>query len=825
VRSDGAIALAAVAFGAIAGGAAILRLEPPAPAGLDAPAAEFSASRAAEHLDLLLREGPRPVGSPANARARDGLIAKLREMGLKPEVQSAFACAEGACAKAANVVVRLPGVDSMGTVLLSAHYDSVPAGPGAADDAAGVAALLEVLRALSADPAARNDVVVLFDDAEEAGLVGATAFVQGHPWAKDVRAVINLEARGTRGPSLLFETAGSAALLPLVSESLPHPVTSSLFDAIYRSLQSDTSFSPWQGRGLVAGANFAFIRGAAAYHTPRDDRAALDLSSVQHQGSQALALARALRSAELGALPSDGTGESGAATAGPISADQHRVHPPGDADQPNVVTTGPLPAEEHHALPPGHAVWFDLFSWRLVYWRDRLSLPLALAALAGTVLVTARLWRTGAAGSHEVKASVALRPAPPATAGAVPGADRALQPAGWWREVAASAALWLASPVAAGVVLGACRALQAVGLTDPELPDVPASARGASALVALGAVLLGTATWRRPPTPASGWAAVWLPWSVLALAAAVLAPFACFLLLVPALVASPCAAVWAWRPDAPLALLPLPLPAAVAGAVLLPPAWLCHDALGGAALPILAAATALVLLPALPWAAAPDGRGSRAAAGLLAITAGLAGLGFAMPRPTTSERAVNLEMHVDTDRAEARWVADTSDALAPAVTTSDLLPERGTPFPWWDGDTVAMSRPFPCDLDAPGLSILERRGGIVRARLRSQRGAGEITLLWPSHAPVTGLRVEGVRVPPSSGPWRAVTCHAVPPEGVGVTLEVADGTTTELVLRDRTNDLPPQAGAFLSQRPAGASPVQRGDSTYCYRRVALQVER
>jgi Zn-dependent M28 family amino/carboxypeptidase len=93
-------------------------------------------------------------------------------------------------------------------VLLVAHYDGVGAGPAASDDGAGSAALLETMRALRArkQPLA-HDIMVLFTDGEEAGLLGAAAFVREHPWAKDVAVILNFEARGTSGRSFMFEPA------------------------------------------------------------------------------------------------------------------------------------------------------------------------------------------------------------------------------------------------------------------------------------------------------------------------------------------------------------------------------------------------------------------------------------------------------------------------------------------------------------------------------------------------------------------------------------------------------------------------------------------
>src|SRR5205085_9205138 len=100
-------------------------------------------------------------------------------------------------------------------LMLAAHYGSGPTGPGASEDAAGVASLLETLRALKSGPPLKNDLVVIFSDAEELGLVGAHAFADENPWMKDVALVLNFEARGSSGPSMMFETSdGNGAPIP-----------------------------------------------------------------------------------------------------------------------------------------------------------------------------------------------------------------------------------------------------------------------------------------------------------------------------------------------------------------------------------------------------------------------------------------------------------------------------------------------------------------------------------------------------------------------------------------------------------------------------------
>jgi len=207
-------------------------------------------------------------------------------------------------ARVENLLARIAGTRSTGAVLLAAHYDSVPAAPGAADDAAGVAAVVEAIRILKAGPPPRNDVILLLTDGEELGLLGARAFVEQHAWAKDVRMVLNFEARGTSGPSQMFETsAGNGAIVAAWAAIVPNPTGSSVTYEVYKRLPNDTDFSEFR-RLQTAGLNFAFVGGWERYHTPGDAPTALDRGSLQHHGEAALRLARRFASIDLGGLQS-----------------------------------------------------------------------------------------------------------------------------------------------------------------------------------------------------------------------------------------------------------------------------------------------------------------------------------------------------------------------------------------------------------------------------------------------------------------------------------------------------------------------------------------
>ena len=277
---------------------AIEQLQPPAPIPASAPATDFSSARALELLKVIAQK-PHPTGSPEHARVREYLVSQLAALGLDPQIQTATVThyerkwrGPTSAATVNNIVARMAGTATTKAVMLAAHYDSVPSGPGASDDGSGTVTLLETARALKAGPPLSNDVVFLITDAEELGLLGAKAFVDEHPWAKDVGVVLNFEARGACGPSFMFETsAGNGRLVREFAKAAPHPVTSSFMYEAYKRLPNDTDLTVFKHAGL-AGLNFAYVGCWTRYHTMRDNLENISEHSLQHDGSYALALAR-----------------------------------------------------------------------------------------------------------------------------------------------------------------------------------------------------------------------------------------------------------------------------------------------------------------------------------------------------------------------------------------------------------------------------------------------------------------------------------------------------------------------------------------------------
>jgi hypothetical protein len=292
----------ALMLGALAA-VSLLALEPPDPLPASARTSEFSAERAFSHVQQIA-ERPHPVGSPANAEVRDYLVGQLEDLGLSPTVQQATSARtmEGTAsiARVHNIHAQIPGSSPTGHVVLVAHYDSVPRGPGAADDGAGVAAILEIARAITSGSPPRNDIDIVFTDAEEPWLLGAQAFVRDGRLDPQRSVVLNLEARGTSGPALMFESSSdNTSVIPALA-SVQRPITSSGWEACYQVLPGDTDFTVFRNAGF-AGMNFAFFDGSARYHTLEDSPANLDHASLQHMGSTVLATARHFDEQDLGA--------------------------------------------------------------------------------------------------------------------------------------------------------------------------------------------------------------------------------------------------------------------------------------------------------------------------------------------------------------------------------------------------------------------------------------------------------------------------------------------------------------------------------------------
>ncbi|MEO7576913.1 MAG: M28 family peptidase [Massilia sp.] len=278
-----------------------------------APAASsFSASQAMANVEALA-QSPRPIASAANTEAREYLLARLRALGLDPQVQRAtvqrnvvdrYGHAHVTLAVVNNVLVHLPGTAPgyarQGAVLLATRYDSGAQSVGASA-AAPAAALLESLRVLRAGPPLNLDLICLFADGEQIGDFGSRGFAEQHPWARQVGVVLKFDSHASRGPVLLTDTSGaSGEALRAWAEAAPRPLGSSFMRSVVGLGPMPLSIGPLGGLG-VAGLQFANVEGNTGRSGALDTVGRLDIDTVQDMGDTMLATVRRFAEAPIAA--------------------------------------------------------------------------------------------------------------------------------------------------------------------------------------------------------------------------------------------------------------------------------------------------------------------------------------------------------------------------------------------------------------------------------------------------------------------------------------------------------------------------------------------
>lgn len=265
---------------------------------------DFDTSRALGRLQRILGDQrPHSVDTPGDDAVRTRLIAELRAIGLQPRVQEAMDCSAMpkarfvSCSHVRNVIATIPSERPGPTLLLNAHYDSTPTGPGAGDDGIGVATLLEVGAIFSASPPPRP-VALLFNEGEEFGLNGAHAFVMRDPLARQVNSLLNIDVRGVSGPALMHETSDpNGAALRIYAEGARHPYANSISTDFARLIPNTTDVVFFKPGGWTF-LNYGIIGNETRYHSPGDNLTALDRDSVGHVGSEVLAAARSMAAAQ-----------------------------------------------------------------------------------------------------------------------------------------------------------------------------------------------------------------------------------------------------------------------------------------------------------------------------------------------------------------------------------------------------------------------------------------------------------------------------------------------------------------------------------------------
>jgi hypothetical protein len=757
---------------------ALRQTVPPRVVADSAPATAFSAERAVRHLDIIAAE-PRFVASRGHAATRAYLIEQITALGLAPVVQSTTSALRfpGASSFDAgsvhNVLTRIPGTNSTGAILLSAHYDGGATGPAAGDCGACVVTLLETLRALSAGPPLVNDVIFVFSDAEEVGDLGAHAFATQHRWMSDVRLALNFEAQGAAGPGMLYVTsAGNERLVSAFARAAPHATTSSFFVGLMSALpamRGACDLQDYMDAGS-AGLGFIFTGNASAYHTSLDNAQELDTRSVQHFGGYALDLVRHFGNRELTDLT-------------------------GGVD----------------------AIFFNAWSGAVIHYPTTWALPLALVSVAlllGVLVLGARrgriAWARTAVATLAFFVSVILGVA---TVSAVWWAIRSANPDLQVFMVGYHATSWYL----AGLSFLSVACVMAMSLALRARITVAYQAVGAmagfGALTLAVAVLfpLGSYVFLWPLVagiPALGWMLV-MPQARSRLVRRWIGAVAVILaILVDGVI-----------------LVPVGLNATLG---------LLSRLEGTAGVPLLGVSTvfitllAALLLPFLQYAVGRAGEsgtrrgwwllmGGAAAVWLVAIGVGMARSGFDVAHP----RPDQIRYELDADRSQARWV--TSDnrldewttQFIPASTTRNAAVKRGFPNGPATFATAAPVLPLPGPqvvvLDDLLLSDLR----LLRLRIVSPRGAPMLEVRIDASEPIVRASVAGrvldvAGYEPAARGNLAFTYAAPPGEGVEVVLRTNPAGDVRIKLADMSSGLPDIPGWRTPTRPATTMPAPGG---------------
>ena len=251
---------------------------------------QYSTANARKHLEDIVNLGIRHVGSKTNeVLAKNLILEKVAEIQAKsrPDVQievsvqqtsgNYFLAFLGGLThiyhNVTNVVVKLSGRGSSEhAVMVNAHYDSAIGAPAASDDAVSCATMLEVLRCLSSPSSHpfKHAVIFLFNGAEETILQASHGFITQHPWAKQIRAFINLESAGAGGKELLFQTGPSHPwLAKAYAKVAPYPHGSVFAQELFQSgiIPSDTDFRIFRDYGHIPGIDMAYFVNGYVYHT------------------------------------------------------------------------------------------------------------------------------------------------------------------------------------------------------------------------------------------------------------------------------------------------------------------------------------------------------------------------------------------------------------------------------------------------------------------------------------------------------------------------------------------------------------------------------
>jgi len=272
---------------------------PPSAESREAPDSVFSGERAHDRLvSLLPTDEPRPAGSRGLEAFRQRLLAEIEDLGLPARTDTFDICIsdDAQCLLGVNILTDLKGSNELPQIVVTAHIDAARGSPGAGDNAASVATILELARTLGLQTGPQPPVRFVFTDGEEMGGLGARHYFRSESPPSDL--VVNVDGSGTSGPSRIVRIGPKASwLVREMIEEARLPLVNSARQSLFRLAGGSTDFTPALEAGRT-GVDFTFIGSRWNWHQPTDARDSVSTATLQHHGESVLAAIVAVREAE-----------------------------------------------------------------------------------------------------------------------------------------------------------------------------------------------------------------------------------------------------------------------------------------------------------------------------------------------------------------------------------------------------------------------------------------------------------------------------------------------------------------------------------------------
>ncbi|XP_030081373.1 endoplasmic reticulum metallopeptidase 1-like [Drosophila hydei] len=186
-------------------------------------------------------------------------------------------------------------------LLVNSHFDSKPFTPSAGDAGFMIVTMLEVLRVIATTKQTfQHPIVFLFNGAEEGMMQASHGFITQHKWAPLCKAVVNLDAGGSGGREILFQSGPNHSwLLKYYKKYIKYPFATTFAEEIFQSgiIPSDSDFTQFKKYGKVPGLDMVQLNNGYIYHTKYDMINIIPRESLQNTGDNVLSIVRGLANA------------------------------------------------------------------------------------------------------------------------------------------------------------------------------------------------------------------------------------------------------------------------------------------------------------------------------------------------------------------------------------------------------------------------------------------------------------------------------------------------------------------------------------------------